>query len=245
MNISRAITHLKTQLGLNHITMPFKDPVTERPKPAEQIIQEILTNVTIPIFSQYQPWIREGNANLDTLKLYDQRNAIYMLPAALTTTPVMYVSNVFMPLHNNRGTYGDIAPAYGINRSVQGVMTSMAYMMVAGQMRAEPTWDYLGENKIKLYGFPRTTVTFRIACEHLANGETIPAGNYESFMQLAMLDMKMFLYNNLKLFDGIQSAHGTINLKIEEHQGADSERTAMLERWNDVFHLDMDWEQFM
>ena len=64
-------------------------------------------------------------------------------------------------------------------------------------------------------------------------------------MQLAMLDAKMFLYNTLKLYDGIPSAFGSIQLKVEELQGADSERTALLNQWNDTFHLDMDnWEFF-
>ena len=245
MNMSRAISHLKMQLGLYNITLPFKDEISGDPTPTENVIRDVLTTVTIPIYSQYQPWIREGNANLNKLKLIDRMHAIYKLPDFLTTTPVMYVANVYMPVRNHRGTYGDVAPAYGINRSVQGVATSMAYMMLAGQMRAEPSFEYLGENKIKLYGFPRTEVTFRLACEHEPNGESIPDGCYDSFMQLATLDMKQFLWNTLKLYDGIASAYGTIQLKIEEFQGADGERTALLDRWTDIFHLDMSWETFM
>ena len=64
-------------------------------------------------------------------------------------------------------------------------------------------------------------------------------------MQLATLDVKMFLYNTLKLYDNIPTAFGNIQLKIEDHQGAESERTALLDKWNDTFHLDMDFEQFM
>ena len=112
-------------------------------------------------------------------------------------------------------------------------------------MRAEPTFEYLGENKVRLYGFPRTNVTFRLACEHESNGESIEASQYGSFMELAALDLKMFLYNTLKLYDGIATAHGQINLRIDDYQGAESERTALLERWGDLFHLDMGWENFM
>jgi hypothetical protein len=157
----------------------------------------------------------------------------------------MYVSDVFMPLHTNRGSFGDISPAYGINRSVQGVATSQAYMMLVSQMRAEPTFEYLGENRIRLYGFPRTMVTIRIAAEHEPNGETIPISCYDSFMELATLDTKMFLYNTLKLYDNIPTAHGNITLKVDDHQSAEGDRNALLERWRDVFHLDMDWETFM
>lgn len=245
MNISRAISQLKMQLGLYGITLPFQDPITKETTPTENVIMDVITTSTIPIYSQFVPWIREGTINIGSLKVVDKQAGIYMLPAFLTMTPVMYVSDVQLPFRNTRGTYGDVAPAYGINRSVQGVATSQAYMMLAGQMRAEPTFEYLGENKIRLYGFPKTDVVIKVACEHEPNGESIPQGCYDSFMELATLDMKIFMYNTLKLYDGIPTAFGNINLKIEEYQSADGDRTALLDKWRDTFHLDMDWEEYM
>lgn len=245
MNMSRCISSLKLMLGLYNITLPFKDSVTGDTTPVENVIRDVLVQTTIPIYSQFQPWIRELDANVSKLKIIDRRNNIYMLPAGLTVTPIMYILSVTLPYQSNRGTYGDIAPAYGISQSVEGVATSQAMMMLAGQMRSEPTFEYLGENKIKLYGFPKTVLTFRAACEHDPNGETIPESCYESFYQLATLDVKMFLYNTLKLYDNIPTAFGNIQLKTEEYQSAESERSALLEKWNDLFHLDMSLETFM
>lgn len=245
MNMSKVVSSIKMSLGLYGITLPFKDPITGQTTPTENVIMDVIKTITIPEFSQFVPWMRTGDISVNSLKLVDREKNIYMLPAFLTLTPVMYVASVKLPYQNTRGTYGDIAPAYGINRSAQGVATSMAYMMVAGQMRAEPTFDYLGENKIRLYGYPKTVLSFTVACEHEPNGETIDAGCYDSFMKLATFDMKVFLYNNLKLYDGIPTAFGNINLKIEEFQGADAEREAFLEQCRDTYHLDMDWEQFM
>ena len=111
-------------------------------------------------------------------------------------------------------------------------------MMVAGQMRAEPTFEYLGENKIRLYGWPKTTVAFKVACEHEPNGESIPDSCYSSFMDLATLDMKVFLYNTLKLYDGIPTAFGEIKLKTEDYQSAEADRRELLNQWTDVFAVD-------
>jgi hypothetical protein len=238
MNMSRCISSIIIQLGLYNVNLPFKETT-------ENVIQNVLKTTTIPIYSQFVPWMKEDIVSVTALKVVDQKNAIYMLPATLTTTPVMYVSNVSMPAQNTRGTYGDIAPAYGINRSAQGVITSQAYMMLAGEMRAEPTFEYLGHNKIKLYGYPKVFLEFRVACEHDENGESIEASCYDSFMQLAMLDVKMFLYNTLKLYDNIPSAFGNIVLKVEDYQPAESERNSLLEDWRNIFHLDMDWERWM
>jgi len=112
-------------------------------------------------------------------------------------------------------------------------------------MRSEPTFDYLGENKIKLYGYPKTILTFKVAAEHDPSGETIEDSCYDSFMELATLDMKTFLYNNLKLYEGIPTAFGQISLKVEDYQSAEADKNALLNDWRDKFHLDMDWDQFM
>lgn len=252
MNLSRAVSHLKMQLGLYAISLPFKDDITGETTPTENVIRDVLTTVTIPIYSQFQPWIREMDVSLAQLPVVDRHNNIYMLPKMLTTTPIITVHDVSLPIFGTRGTYGDqsfpshgLYGARGLGGAAQIAASGMASMMLAGQMRSEPTFQYLGENKVQLYGFPKTILTFKVSAEHTENGESIPESCYDSFMQLAALDMKMFLYNTLKLYDGIATAFGNINLKIDEYQGADSERTSLLDRWTDLFHLDMSWEQFM
>lgn len=243
--MSRVISHIKLMNGLQAVTLPFIDEITGKPKPTETIIKEIITTATIPVYSQFVPWRREYTVNLSSLECIDKKNYIYKLPAFLTMTPIMYVIDVELPVRNERGTYGDIAPAYGINRSVTGVATSQAYMMVAGEMRSEPSFDYLGEGKIKLYGYPKCHLNFIVACEHMENGESIEDSCYDSFLELANLDVKIAMYNNLKLLDGIPTAFGNIQLKTEDLQSAESERKEWLEKARDSFHLDQGLESFM
>lgn len=246
MNMSMVISSLKSQLGLYNITLPFTDPVTKDPIPTENVIRDVIVNTTIPRFSQFVPWIRQGDINIQDLEVIDRKRGIYKIPKFLTTTEIQYVSDVSLPFHNSRGTYGDVSPAYGINRSVQGVITSTEYMMLAGLMRAEPTFEYLGHNLIKLYGYPKCVVTFKVACNHEPNGETIEDSCFDSFMQLATIDLKEFLYNNLKYYDELPTAFGGAKLKIEEWQNMESQREDLLEKWRDTYHLDqLDWIEFM
>lgn len=245
MNLSRIVSTLIKQFGVYVIALPFKNEITGEPQPPEIIIKDILKTVTIPVYSQYQPWIRTGSIDISKMKVVDKRQSIYELPSYLLTTPIMYIQSIHMPQMNTRGTYGDISPAYGINRSVTGVISSMGYMMLAGQMRAEPSFEFISPNKVRLFGYPKTVVTIELACEHESNGETIPAGCYQSFLELATLDMKEFLYNNLKHWDKIPSAFGVNDLKIDEFQSASSDKKALLDQWNDVFHLDADNWVFM
>jgi len=233
------------QLGLYGIALPFKNEITGEPIPTENVIRDVLTTTTIPMYSEFVPWIRTGDVRLDQLKVVDKKRYIYEIPPFLAITPIKYVSDVRLPFHNSRGTYGDIAPAYGINRSTQGVITSQAYMMTAGQMRNEPTFEWLGHNQIRLYGYPKTMLTFKVACEHDPSGETIEDSCYDSFMELATLDVKIFLYNNLKYFDELPTAFGAIKLKIENYEQAEGQRDQLLDKWRDTYHVDMDWEEFM
>jgi hypothetical protein len=245
INMSRVVSAIKQSMGLYNITLPFKSENGDQ-APTENIIMDILKTQTIPEFSQFVPWTRDCQVNITDLKVISETESIYEIPKILTLTPIMSVIDVSMPFHNNRGTFGDVAPAYGINRSVQGVATSQAYMMLAGQMRAEPTFEYLENNQIRLYGYPKTIVNIKVAAEHMANGESIPAGCYDSFMELAVLDMKIFLYNTLKHYDGIPTAFGEIKLKTEDYQSAEADRKELLEGWRDRYHVDqIDWIAFM
>lgn len=238
MNLSRAISAIITQYGLFNVNLPFDDRV-------ENVIHNILSTETIPIYSEFVPWERTATVNLAYMKLIDKHMNIYLLPEELTTTDVKYVISVKPPFEVNRGIYGDVSVPFGVARSIQGVIANQAYSMVVGQARAEPTFEYLGENRIRLYGFPKTWTSISVAAEHDANGESIPASCYDSFMQLAKLDVKVHLYNTLKLYDGMASAFGAISLKLEDHQSAESDRNTLLEEWRNTFHLDMNIWEFM
>ena len=245
MNISRVISSIIMQFGLYGVALPFKDPETGDPIPTENVIRDVITITTIPEYSQFCPWKREGTIRLDSLRAIDKKNGKYMLPAYLTLTDVMYVIDVEIDTNSDRSAYDDIDPLFFYHRSPQVVATGQAYTMLTGQMRPEPSFDYLGHNQIKLYNYPNTNLIFKVACCHESNGETIPESCYDSFMELATLDVKVFLYNHLDLFDDMPTAFGPIKLKIEKYQGAEAERNTLLDRWRDTFHVDMGWEEWM
>ncbi len=248
MNLSEIISSTITQLGLYNITLPFKDNKTGDTIPVENIIRDVLVSTTIPRYSQFVPWIRTNDINIDQLEVVDKSNNIYMLPNILTTTNVLYVVDVY-PVANFCGTYIDsTAPIYGgVNSLAEGIINATEYMMLSNQMRNEPTFDYLGYNKIRLYGYPRRgIITIKVACNHEPNGETIEDDCRDSFLELAILDVKEFLYNNLKYYEEIPSAFGSIKLRIEDYQSAPSDRDQLLEKWRDTFHLDfIDYIEWM
>ena len=241
MNLSKVVSALKMELGLYAITLPFKDE-NGNATPTEKVIMDVLTTMTIPRYSEFKPWARTYDVHMDKLQCIDKFKGVYVLPPFLTITPIKYIKDIRMPDYRIEQYSGMFPGVYGNGRSAQAVINNQAQLLLHGEMRAEPTWEYLGENKVQLYGFPRTVLTFMIAAEHAENGETIPDSCYDSFMELATLDVKVFLYNTLKLYDGIPTAFGNINLKIDEYQSADNERSSLLNEWRDKFHVDDLWE---
>ena len=83
MNLSRCISSLKMQLGLYGIALPFKNDINNEQIPTENVIRDVLTTTTIPIFSEFVPWKRCGDCSLDKLKLVDPKKFIYELPPFL------------------------------------------------------------------------------------------------------------------------------------------------------------------
>ena len=89
-----------------------------------------------------------------------------------------------------------------------------------------------------MFGYPKTVLVFKVAAEHDADGESIPESCYDSFMELAILDVKEVLYNHLKLYSPMPSAHGQIDLKIDDYQSAAADKEQLLDKWRDTYHVD-------
>lgn len=58
---------------------------------------------------------------------------------------------------------------------------------------------------------------------------TISATKMETFEKLAILDIKSFLYNGLKYYDGLETVYSTIDLKISDWSNVESDREQMVE----------------
>ena len=239
MNLSKAISALIMENGLYQVILPFNDEKTGKPKPTEQVIHEVLSTITIPIYSEFEKNVVTGTCSIKDLKCLDERQSIYLLPAYLTYCPVKSVIDVRLPFRNDRGFLGyDTAPAFSLPFQAQGVVTANSYNMLMGELRNEPTFKYLGNNKIQLFGFPKCIVEFELGCEHDPNGESIPETCYDSFMELAELDVEVFCWNNLRFYDELPTAFGTVKINSAQWEGAKEKRKVLLDDWRDKFHVD-------
>lgn len=237
MNKSRIVSALKMQNGLYTITMPFKDPETGRPQAPEVVINEVLDTVTTPMYSQFSPWIQEEVMPLKSLRKDERQKDVYILPPHMTITPVIEVyAQPWKPRIN--AMYGLMMPAYSIYGTAEAMGTIAEYNMLASQMRDKFTTIYLGNNRVRLEAFNCRDIELTIASEHQSNLETLPEGCYDSYMQLATLDVQVFLWNTLKMYNNLPTAFGEVSLKLDQFEQAEAARNELLNQWRDTAHLD-------
>ena len=124
---------------------------------------------------------------------------------------------------------------------MNATVTGAAINKYAGVTSRQPSSKWLGYNRIQLFDFPdKCWIRFVVKCEHDLSGETIQESQVESFMQLAELDLKRFLYNSLKNMTSVGSGFKDIQLKIDDWASAESERNALIEKWEGRYYLDDD-----
>ena len=111
---------------------------------------------------------------------------------------------------------------------------------LASTMAPPYTFTFLPPDGFRLYNMNSfaDSVEIEMNLMHHQDLFTIPMTARTSFYKLALLDMKMYLYNLLKHYTNIETAYGRIDLKIDDWQGAEDQRNDLIEKWDDTYHLD-------
>ena len=78
-----------------------------------------------------------------------------------------------------------------------------------------------------------------VCLEHSENLTTLPATTYTSFLKLATLDVKKYMFDNLKHYDNLSTSYGQIAMRIDDWSGAQDERQQLIEKWEQSYHLDL------
>lgn len=244
MNISEVVNDIKLTQGLNTIALPFDAPV-------DTVIQQIL-ETTVREYSEFKPYIHECwelRKNLRAPSETAAKMGIYMLPPVCTTTRVKdaraeIASSQYQDNEVTTNTFTVGTPFVGFGSYypqdiLNAQMTGAAINKYAGLSSQAPNSKYLGFNKIQLFNFPDTCcIKFTVERVHDLSLETIPDTCYETFVELATLDVQRTLYNQIKNMQNVGSAYKEIQLKIEDWSGAEKEQKALMEKWRGNFHLD-------
>jgi hypothetical protein len=239
MNISDLLTSIKMDLGIYGLKLPFDNP--------DKALMDVIKLKTLTTFSIFEPKIEKIIIDSNNVKILQNsyEELILVLPNIYPDRQMVYVRRVNM--RNTLMGNGYLAPVFdGTISTYLDVAMCQANADLVSTMTPPITFKFEPPNILHIYNFSSAygKLDVEVGFTHPDNLTTIPLSSWESFLELATLDVKKFLYNAMKHYTEIQSAFGTISLKIDDWQNAESERRDLVERWKDVYHLETQ-DQFM
>lgn len=235
MNVTTAVKRIKLQLGLIAMASPIKDL-------DNVIVNDILNDITIPVFSKYCPARDRLIVNLDDLKRIEKTEAYccYLLPD-FKTRKLLYVLDVRYDetTMSGLGFYGSGFPLIG-GSMINQAMLSNAGMHLANQMIPKMTFEYVHPRLLYIYNaYNSYRCILDLGFEHDKSLASIPDTAEDSFYELFTLDVKANLYPTFKQYSSINTAYANVDLKIDDWSNAESERKDLLSRWDDTYHMDV------
>lgn len=232
--MSNIITRIKLSLGLMAIATPFEN--------IDETILTILQDITIPDFSLYNPCrdrLQLKTSDLERLEKTDQYE-VYLLPD-FKNRKLLYVFDVTYDdsCLSGLGYYGGGMPLMTGNVINQTMLANAGAHLISTMM-PKMTFKFEYPRKLYLYNiYSSSSIVLDLGFEHDKSLASIPETCRDSFIQLAMLDVKSNLYPTLKMYSELNTAIGNINLKLDEWSNAESARDELINRWADTYHLDM------
>jgi hypothetical protein len=208
----------------------------------DETILTILQDITIPDFYLYNPCrdrLQLKTSDLERLEKTDQYE-VYLLPD-FKNRKLLYVFDVTYDdsCLSGLGYYGGGMPLMTGNVINQTMLANAGAHLISTMM-PKMTFKFEYPRKLYLYNiYSSSSIVLDLGFEHDKSLASIPETCRDSFIQLAMLDVKSNLYPTLKMYSELNTAIGNINLKLDEWSNAESARDELINRWADTYHLDM------
>lgn len=233
MNLSELLTSIKMDIGIYGLALPFPDP--------EKTLYDVLKLKSIKTFSIFAPYAFRMDMDLNKMNSIkkDYNESIYQLPDVFGDRRLIKIRRV--EPNNKLLGQGYLDPYFADQFDVSEAM-------ILGQANADlysyavPSYTFQFEhpNLLHLYNISSMAnlVTIEFCLEHAENLSTIPNTSWNSFYELAVLDIKKFLFNIVKHYRNLQTAYGQIALQIDDWENADADRKELLNEWKDMYHID-------
>lgn len=233
MNLSIIAKRIKIDLGIYGISLPIEN--------LDDMIVDIITDITRPVFSIYCPMNQTTYLDLRRLKKIEKTASYesFLLPdfqgrKILDIKDIRYDDRSLTGV----GYWGGTIPMLHEGLTTQ-LMLSNAAMNLVNLGLPRLTWDFQGPRTVYIYNcLASHSLIFEFMMEHDPSLMSIPATAEESFFKLALLDVKKSLYSIVKHYNNIETVYGNIDLKIDDWADADNQRNDLLNQWDDNYHLD-------
>jgi hypothetical protein len=227
-------------LGLMAMATPFEN--------LDELIREIIVIRSLPVFDELYPYIVPLQIDTNELEMIERKaeSTVYLLPNVFGDAEIMMITHMEPIYDEDRYSrdYNTSLFSYGVTPCLYGYQELMLAQAQANMLSAAakgPTFKFIPPNMVEIFSGYSMGNTFRlsIAISHSENLSTLPATCYGSFLKLATLDVKVYLYNTLIHYDNLSTAYGQLSLNIDRLSNAEDDRRTLIEKWEQTYHLDL------
>ena len=240
INPSKLVSSIKMDLGLIGIRMPFDN--------VDELKMEIIKIKTLPVFNELYPYKTFIIINTNELQVVDTKveSITYVLPDVFGDRQIMMINDV-QPEQDqltHRSAYDTGLYTYDLTScycGYQELMLAQAQANLLSSAMKGTTFRFIPPNQLEIFDGYGVSNLYRVevCLEHSENLTTLPATTYTSFLKLATLDVKKYMYDNLKHYDNLATSYGQIAMRIDDWSGAQDERQQLIEKWEQTYHLDL------
>lgn len=214
LNSTKIIRYIEKNLGYKF---------TELELTPEDILEDLRT-YTLKTYSKYFPYITSVNIK-DANKVDDKCNKMCLNTEGLE---IMSINRLIT------GNMEYIDPSIVTRPSFQPDMfSSIASMDMYSMVRNPITFRFYPPDVMEVYPavLGMANACIYVNCVHPEHFGTIPANMEEQFLKLALLDVKMSLYQIRHRFSSLETPYGSIELFIDDLQEAESKKDELIEYW--------------
>lgn len=233
MNLNNLMFQIKVNLGLLNIATPFKD--------LDGTIMKIIQEISIPNFSINSPMKQNFAFQVDNLEQVEVGpDFVTILLPDFGERKILYVYDVVYDVNglSGMGYYTTGMPVM-MGNAMENVLLGNAGANVMNMIIPKMTFNFNEPRELSIYNcVVSNRLRAYVGLSHYKNGVSIPETAYQSFLKLALLDVKATLYPTLKNYTELNTSIGNINLKLDEWANAEQERKDLIEKWDDTYHLD-------
>ena len=237
-SLSDVLTSIKMDLGIYGLSLPVD---------LEKGMMQVLRLKTLPTFSVFVPYRFEFKLDPKQMEQLNIGTPTYQYSGIRLPVEKMFPEQRLLhvldvkPLTNVAGS-GYATPIFNGDVNIyNGLMLAQTHADLLSIACPHFTWKFKDPDELYLYNYSSILggeMIITLGLEHKENLVTIKPTTLHSFMELATLDIKAFLYRTIQHYDELASAFATITLKIDDWKDAPSKRDDLIDNWKNIYHLD-------
>lgn len=228
---------IERRLGTKPLNLP---DYLQKDKWAEQVI----ANETLDTFSRYFP--NAVNIRLD--KSMRTKDGYYLIDEPFgDNVEILGIRDINWQQFSQTTTRRHDAYGYGYydflanNYGMDDIALLQARADQMSLFNNNIFVDFEAPNRVRFVTVTGSDITMTmdnvpvtVLVKHALNLKTIPPTMMETFEKLAEADVARFLYENLKYYDGLETVHATIDLKMSDLENKASTRDDIVEKLDEA-----------